>query len=140
MLEGADELPVLLWKWHLAEEFEHREVCFRVYSVLFGKRFIERYVWRLVGLVTVLRHLKRWGDRVGRYMIDVDRERMNDAQRAASRRREFVCRWKMLWHLAPRILRIFLPSYHPRRDAPPSGLHAFVAHVEALYGDQETLP
>src|SRR5690606_26785251 len=31
MLEGADPAAADLWRWHLAEEFEHRTVCSDVY-------------------------------------------------------------------------------------------------------------
>jgi len=37
MLEGADPNAVALWKWHMAEEFEHREVCFDIYHAFFGR-------------------------------------------------------------------------------------------------------
>jgi Predicted metal-dependent hydrolase len=36
LLEGADERLVRLWKWHLAEEFEHRTVCYDVLHAVGG--------------------------------------------------------------------------------------------------------
>ena len=35
--DGADEEAMNLWKWHLAEEFEHRDVCADVYRTLYGR-------------------------------------------------------------------------------------------------------
>jgi uncharacterized protein len=35
-LDGADDRAADLWRWHLAEEFEHREVCFQLYKALYG--------------------------------------------------------------------------------------------------------
>lgn len=37
LLEGADANAVALWKWHMAEEFEHREVCYQIYHALYSR-------------------------------------------------------------------------------------------------------
>ena len=41
-LAGADARLVKLWGWHLAEEFEHRTVCFDVHYALGGGYFARR--------------------------------------------------------------------------------------------------
>src|SRR3546814_198277 len=45
--KSADPKAVELWKWHLAEEFEHRHVCFDVYRTLFGTGPLDRKSTRL---------------------------------------------------------------------------------------------
>src|SRR3546814_1252789 len=47
--KSADPKAVELWKWHLAEEFEHRHVCFDVYRTLFGKGPLRGYFYRCYG-------------------------------------------------------------------------------------------
>src|SRR3546814_2860818 len=37
-LDGADPVVADMWRWHLAEEFEHRTVCSDVYTELSGLR------------------------------------------------------------------------------------------------------
>jgi len=51
----------------MAEEFEHRDVCYRVYKALFGNSFYNRYFYRLYGVFAVIRHLNGWGARVTAY-------------------------------------------------------------------------
>ncbi|WP_369821012.1 metal-dependent hydrolase [Novosphingobium sp. CCH12-A3] len=35
-MENADPEPTNMWRWHLAEELEHRSVCSDVYHELSG--------------------------------------------------------------------------------------------------------
>ena len=37
LVEDADPAVLELWRWHLAEEFEHRCVCHDVYHALYGR-------------------------------------------------------------------------------------------------------
>ena len=55
MIGNADNAPIQLWKWHMAEEFEHRDVCFRVYKAAYGRGFLNSilngYFYRVYGFV-----------------------------------------------------------------------------------------
>src|SRR3546814_164359 len=56
--EGADPEAVEMWKWHLAEEFEHREVAHNVYHALFGRNKIFAYLYRVYGLISAMIHIQ----------------------------------------------------------------------------------
>lgn len=46
-----------MWRWHLAEEFEHRTVCSDVYHQLSGMNPVFTYFYRLYGYIFALIHL-----------------------------------------------------------------------------------
>jgi predicted metal-dependent hydrolase len=41
---GAEPETLALWDWHMAEEYEHREVCYQVYMQICGRGFFRRIV------------------------------------------------------------------------------------------------
>ena len=116
LLAGADARLVKLWKWHLAEEFEHRSVCYEVYRALGGG-----YFGRIRGFLRALRHLGRYGKRVSVYLLSVDRAQMSPAQRHESLALEKRYRARLLRFALPRLLYVFLPTYNPRSKRAPRG-------------------
>src|SRR4051794_36662466 len=58
---GADANAVALWKWHMAEEFEHREVCFNIYHALYSQglwgKIWNGYFYRIYGCIYAMAHL-----------------------------------------------------------------------------------
>jgi uncharacterized protein len=125
LLEGADERLVRLWKWHLAEEFEHRTVCFDVLHAVGGG-----YLARIGGYLRAMRHLGRYGKRVSDHFLAVDRAAMGAEQRAASIRLERQYRARFMRFALPRLLRVLSPFYDPRRRRPPAGAAELLSQIE----------
>jgi len=116
LLEGADARLVKLWKWHLAEEFEHRTVCYDVHYALGSGYFA-----RVRGFLRALRHLGRYGKSVSGYLLEVDRSGMSAAQRRSSVRLEKRYRARFLRFALPKLLYVLSPFYDPRAKRAPRG-------------------
>lgn len=134
MIGGLDNAAIRLWKWHMAEEFEHREVCFQFFRAIccqgLWNRIINGYFYRLYGLFVAIRHLRGFASRAVDYMRDVEMARMNDAEKAqleadikafnSFNRRVF---------LKP-LLANFLPWYDPGKKPVPKGLYEYLRNFE----------
>ncbi|MGC6328471.1 metal-dependent hydrolase [Rhizorhabdus sp. FW153] len=114
LLEGADARVVRLWQWHLAEEFEHRSVCFDVHRQLGGG-----YLARIRGFAEAARHLGAWGKRVSGHLIAHDCAGLDAAARAQLRAQEKAYRRRLLRFSLPRLLAILSPTYDPRGKTVP---------------------
>lgn len=134
LTDSADENAVALWKWHMAEEFEHREVCFQLYHRIFA-RGLWRSVWngyfyRVYGCIYAMAHLQGYMHQMFAYMIEQDRLAMTameseklDRDIAALKRfqrREFL----------PQVLKVLLPWYNPGRKKIPAGLFSYLKKFE----------
>lgn len=126
LLAGADHSVMRLWQWHLAEEFEHRAVCYDVYHALYGG-----YWPRLYGLLYAFWHLGAYGNRVTAYLLAADRERLGARERFISRLRAARYQWRLVRFALPRVLRAMSPAYDPRGRTPPRGATALLASIEA---------
>ena len=134
LLEGADQRAVDLWKWHMLEEFEHRDVVFRVYRALFGQRRLISYFYRVYGLISAMRHLGAWGNRVTAYLIERDRQGLGSEELRLSKARERHYKRAILRRYLPQLLRAFNPAYDPTTAWPePRGMREFVAKLESQY-------
>jgi hypothetical protein len=71
-LPDADPRPIALWRWHLAEEYEHRTVAFRVLKALYGQRRLRFYRMRLAGLFHAARHIGQRVRSLHTYLIESD--------------------------------------------------------------------
>jgi hypothetical protein len=68
-LGDADPRPVLLWRWHLAEEYEHRSVAHDVLKALYGRNPITFYWLRVAGFVRAARHIGKTVLDLARYLF-----------------------------------------------------------------------
>lgn len=109
VLEDADPAVRELWSWHLAEEFEHRNVAYDVLHAI-----APGWIRRLRGFRIFGRHLYDFTGRAGAHMTAIDRERgrirdddataLADAKRFAGRESRFY---------ALRVARLVMPGYRP---------------------------
>jgi predicted metal-dependent hydrolase len=123
--EGSDPQIATLWKWHAAEEYEHRTACNHVLSAMGGT-----YAIRIRGLFAFLRLILEWQNRLVDYMLEVDRAAMTEAERAESVRAKKAFDRELLLYTVPRMLRILTPYYDPAAVAAPKALHLALADYE----------
>ncbi len=109
-LEEGDPAVVELWRWHLAEEFEHRSVVHDVLAALHPGW------WRRVqGVRFCATHLFGFTGRVSEFMLelDIERGRLPEDARDLASERAFEKRQGRF--MLPRMARVLLPGYDPGR-------------------------
>lgn len=134
LLEGADPNAVALWKWHMAEEFEHREVCFQIYHSLYSRglwgKIWNGYFYRVYGCIYAMVHLQGYMGRMFSYMVKQDRQTMSEAeQEKLGRDIEALKRFQKRVFF-PQLLKNLLPWYNPGRKPVPEGLFDFLRQYE----------
>ncbi len=127
LLAGADPRVVDLWKWHLAEEYEHRSVCFDVHKAVHGSF---SYFSRLGGFFLAIRHLGKFGQDVSDALLAFDRAGMTSEQREASIASEKTYRKRFSRFALPRLARVLSPFYNPVRRREPRGAAKFLLQYE----------
>src|SRR3546814_12853539 len=84
-----------MWRWHLAEEFEHRTVCFDVYEELSGLNPVSRYFYRLYSYFYAIIHLGRFQSMVAKKLIEHDRATLTPEEVEESLARDKYARMVM---------------------------------------------
>jgi predicted metal-dependent hydrolase len=127
-IAGADPQVVAMFRWHLAEEYEHRTVCSRVYHRLGSSGGpIRTYLRRLRGLYDAATHMLGYANQLEHYLIATDQKGMSTSELAASNAR--LKRAKKV-KAAPRLgamLRILSPWYDPAKTPAPKNLDTVLA-------------
>lgn len=122
----SDPRAEALWKWHLAEEFEHREVVHSVYTALYGRGPVA-YVRRIRGFFYATRHILANISRIGNLLLARDREGMSPEQLAASKAREAQVNKLAAKHFFRHLRAILSPWYDPAKRQPPRGVMEVLA-------------
>ena len=125
-LEGADQAAVDLWKWHLAEEFEHREVCFQAYAALYGKGLFA-YLYRVWAFMYAVKHIGSHTAKISEYLISIHRENMTPQEVGRSIEPQKVFKAKVAKASKKRLLKVFSPFYDPGKMVPSPGMASLLA-------------
>ena len=125
-LEDADEDAMNLWKWHLAEEFEHREVCADLYRTLYGNG-IFAYFYRVWGFLYATKHINDHTTRVNQYLNATDRKNMSPEELKGSLAREKKLNRKNALASIWRLLPVFSPFYDPGKKEMSDDMRAVLA-------------
>ena len=131
-LDGAEPEVIRLWKWHMAEEYEHREVAFNVYHALYGrKNLFNGWIYRVAVFLFTARHLLGFGNKVADYLLSEDRKAMSPAGREASIAREKAFKKKLARTAIPELLKVLSPFYNPARRKAPAGVEGYLSQFES---------
>lgn len=125
ILAGADPAASELWRWHLAEEFEHRRVCYEAFHALRGG-----YVARLRGFFAFLSHFMGHSAGVRRHMQEQDERAGRVDQSEQTRRRSSRLFWQQMRFILPRMIGILMPWYTPARIADLPSVDRYLAAWE----------
>ncbi|MDE1145115.1 MAG: metal-dependent hydrolase [Azospirillaceae bacterium] len=126
-LKDADPGAVDLWKWHLAEEFEHREVAHAVFHTLFGRNRVAAYFYRIYGFIYAVSHIRGHVRRVSQYLLAKDREGMTPEELARSQAREAEVRRAAGKRAGEHLKAILSPFYDPAKRPEPRGVADYLA-------------
>jgi predicted metal-dependent hydrolase len=136
-LEGARELqkpsvddPTAdLWRWHFAEEYEHRHVC----NYLFHKVFPGNYWYRLYGIAYAGRHMMSYMIRTALYLLREDYRARRITRPWLSRWRTATMLFRLFAFITPRLIRALGPMYDPINLPVPRRSMEVLALTEAKW-------
>lgn len=120
-----------MWKWHLAEEFEHRTVMFRLYHRLYGKPRALAYLFRVYGVLVCARHMQKRTSALHQHLLAVDRAGMSATERAESKRRESALTRRTLRDYLGCVVHVLSPFYDPANATTPAHQNEVLARYPA---------
>jgi predicted metal-dependent hydrolase len=117
--EGADPHGANLLLWHVAEEYEHRAVCHDAFQKISGSWFL-----RIRVLLYAFWHIGAAFVQAESLVLAHYRKGFTPEQRRASEKQSKTLFWRQLRYVAPRMLKILSPRYHPARLSVPPRIEA----------------
>jgi predicted metal-dependent hydrolase len=122
-----DSAVVEMWRWHLAEEYEHRDVMWRVYQRLFGTPADKAHAFRLEIFDFASNHFFGYGDRMRRAMLATYRNGMSPDEIRTSCEREEQAVHAAAELFGRRLAPVFSPDYNPTTNPRPAQLDEVLA-------------
>ena len=114
-----------LWRWHLAEEFEHRSVVHDVLHRLYDPD--EASALRTSGADFARNHFSQASAAAAAYLHEVNRSSMTEAEIATSQERELAA-WTTMGAIhGDQLQWVYEPGYDPATIAPPRDYEATLA-------------
>lgn len=129
---GARQEVLQLFDWHMAEEFEHREVAYKLYMRLAANGNIFRRIWygyfyRIYGVVKMMGHGGLYIDQIRKHLLDVERKEMTPEEAKASVGRELKFGKLIFRKVTADLIAVLSPFYDPAKKPPPAGLENILA-------------
>jgi len=124
-LEGADPNIVMLYRWHLMEEYEHRHVCYDVFKHLHGGYFL-----RIYGFFYQLYYFTKFATKVRAYLLATDRADMTEVEVKASIAREKAVSRAVRKTIGRNLLKVLSPSYRPHVLPVPKIWHKIEEEID----------
>ncbi len=124
---GAKDEALKLWDWHYAEEFEHREVAYKIYMAVaargnWARRIWYGYFYRVYGVLKMIGHGTQYSRPIAQHLLEVERSDMTPAEAAESKKRQKRLTRKLFNMTMGGLLAVLSPFYNPAHKPPPEGL------------------
>jgi predicted metal-dependent hydrolase len=125
LLENAPVETSRLWRWHAAEEIEHKAVAFdTLFAATSGWSAFERWTFRCGGFVEAIVRLTKVA--VPNF-IDLARQDRDRPMSLRGLARFFFVKPATFVRMAPMLLAFFSPGFHPWRHDDSALAHAALA-------------
>ena len=124
--KGTHPKVEALWKWHFAEEFEHRNSVHDVYVALYGRGPIA-WLYRVFGLWFCTFHMYKYAYEFAALLLARYREGMSTEELAASKARADWAKKLARKNFMRQMLRIMSPFYSPANNRAPEDVLKILA-------------
>ncbi len=133
---GARPEALLLYDWHFAEEFEHREVAYKLYMAIAARGNLLRRIWygyiyRIYGVFKMLGHAGKCIEDTRAHLLGVEREEMSPEEVKASERRQTSLGKSFFWLTMKDLAAVLSPFYNPAKKPPPADVEAILAQFDS---------
>jgi len=116
--EDADPHGANLLLWHVAEEYEHRAVCWNAFYAV-----SKNYFMRLAGMLYAFWHVGGTFLESEKHILAHHRQHMTEKELKKSKLNTRYLFWRQMAYVGPRMLRLFLPTYNPENLKVPDRVH-----------------